>query len=157
MLRYDAARGALLLERLGPSLYELGHPLAEQLEVLVTVAGRVWRPAAGSGLPTGADKARQLVDFVATEWAELGHPCTEAAVENALACAARRIAAHDDERAVLVYGSNHRRPLGGVCEVQPMTDASTERAARTPDAPRGWRVPIEGSGGAISTNLLYTR
>jgi streptomycin 6-kinase len=108
LLRDDAGRGALLLERLGPSLYELGHPLAEQLEVLVTVAATVWRPAAGSGLPTGADKARQLVDFVATEWAELGRPCTEAAVEHALACAARRIAAHDDERAVLVHGDVHQ-------------------------------------------------
>ena len=35
--------GALLLEGLGPSLYELGHPLAEQLEILVTVAATVWR------------------------------------------------------------------------------------------------------------------
>jgi streptomycin 6-kinase len=108
LLRDDAARGALLLERLGPSLYELGHPLAERLEILVTAAATVWRPAAGSGLPTGADKACQLADFVTTEWEELGHPCTEAAVEHALACAARRIAAHDDERAVLVHGDVHQ-------------------------------------------------
>jgi streptomycin 6-kinase len=98
----------LLLERLGPSLYELGHPLAERLEILVTAAAAVWRPAPGSGLPTGADKARQLAGFVTTEWEELGHPCTEAAVEHALACAARRIAAHDDERAVLVHGDVHQ-------------------------------------------------
>ena len=74
----------------------------------MTVAATVWRPAAGSGLPTGADKARQLVDYVTTQWEELGHPCTEAAVEHALACAARRIAAHDDERAVLVHGDVHQ-------------------------------------------------
>jgi streptomycin 6-kinase len=108
LLRDDAARGALLLERLGPSLFELGRPLAERLEILVTAAVTVWRPAAGSGLPTGADKARQLAGFVTTEWEELGHPCTEAAVEHALACAARRIAAHDDERAVLVHGDVHQ-------------------------------------------------
>ena len=47
LLRDDAARGALLLERLGPSLYELGRPLAERLEILVTAAATVWRPAAG--------------------------------------------------------------------------------------------------------------
>jgi SAM-dependent methyltransferase len=64
--------------------------------------------AAGSGLPTGADKARQLVDFVTTECEELGHPCTEAAVEHALDCAARRMDAHDDERAVLVHGDIHQ-------------------------------------------------
>jgi streptomycin 6-kinase len=66
LLRHDAARGALLLERLGPSLYELGRPLAERLEILVTAAAAVWRPAAGSGLPTGADTARQLAGFVTT-------------------------------------------------------------------------------------------
>ena len=39
---------------------------------------------------------------------ELGHPCTEAAVEHALASAARHVAAHDDERAVLVHGDVHQ-------------------------------------------------
>jgi streptomycin 6-kinase len=108
LLRHDAARGALLLERLGPSLYELGRPLVQRLEILVATAAKVWRPAAGSGLPTGAAKARRLVDFVTTQWEELGHPCTEAAIDHALACAARRIAAHDDERAVLVHGDVHQ-------------------------------------------------
>ena len=108
LLRHDAARGALLLERLGASLHELGRPLAQRLEILVATAETVWRPAAGLGLPTGADQARRLMDFVTTQWEELGHPCTEAAVDHALACAARRIAAHDDERAVLVHGDVHQ-------------------------------------------------
>jgi streptomycin 6-kinase len=108
LLRHDAARGALLLERLGASLYELGRPLAQRLEILVATVATMWRPAAGSGLPTGPGKARRLVDFITTQWEELGHPCTEAAVDHALACAARRIAAHDDERAVLVHGDVHQ-------------------------------------------------
>jgi streptomycin 6-kinase len=108
LLRHDTARGALLLERLGPSLYELGRPLTQRLEVLVSTVATVWRPATGSGLPTGADRARRLADFVSTQWEELGHPCTEAAVEHALACALRREAAHDDERAVLVHGDAHQ-------------------------------------------------
>jgi streptomycin 6-kinase len=108
LLRHDAARGALLLERLGPSLYELGRPLAQRLEILVTTVATVWRPTAGLGLPTGADKARRLTEFVTTQWKELDHPCTEAAVDHALACAARRISAHDDGRAVLVHGDAHQ-------------------------------------------------
>jgi streptomycin 6-kinase len=108
LLRHDAARGALLLERLGASLYELGRPLAQRLEILVATVATMWPPAAGSGLPTGPGKARRLVDFITTQWEELGHPCTEAAVDHALACAARRIAAHDDERAVLVHGDVHQ-------------------------------------------------
>ena len=108
LLRHDAIRGALLLERLGPSLYELGRPLAQRLEILVATVATAWRPAADSGLPTGADKARRLVDSVTTQWEELDHPCTEAAFDHALACAARRIAAHDDARAVLVHGDVHQ-------------------------------------------------
>ena len=108
LLRDDAARGALLLERLGPPLYELRRPLAERLETLVSAVATVWRPAADAGLPTGADRARQLADFVTIEWEELGRPCSEAAIEDALSCAARREAAHDDERAVLVHGDAHQ-------------------------------------------------
>jgi streptomycin 6-kinase len=108
LLRADPPRGALLLEQLGRSLHELGVPIAARHEILVAAAKRVWRPAAGSGLPTGADKARWLVGFITATWEELGRPCSERAVDHALACAARRLAAHDDERAVLVHGDVHQ-------------------------------------------------
>ncbi len=107
LLRHDEARGALLLERLGPSLHDLGLPLAERLEILCATAARLWRPAPGTALPTGADKARWLIEHIRTSWAELGRPCSAAAVEHALACARRRAAAHDDDRAVLVHGDVH--------------------------------------------------
>ena len=108
LLREDAGRGALLLERLGRSLHELALPVEERLEILCSTAARVWRPAPGCGLPTGAEKGRWLVDFITRTWEELDHPCSERAVDHARACAARRIAAHDDERAVLVHGDVHQ-------------------------------------------------
>jgi streptomycin 6-kinase len=108
LLRDDAARGALLLERLGVSLHELALPIAERHEILCSTAARVWRPAPDCGLPTGAEKGRLLVEFITKTWEELDHPCSERAVDDALACAARRIDAHDDERAVLVHGDVHQ-------------------------------------------------
>ncbi len=131
LLRADEARGALLLERLGRPLSQLGLPLARRHEILCATAARVWRPAPPSGLhdglhsgglhsgglhsgglhgglPTGADKGRWLGEFIAATWPELDRPCSERAVEHALACAARRVAAHDDERAVLVHGDVHQ-------------------------------------------------
>lgn len=108
LLRGDATRGALLLERLGRSLYELALPIGRRHEILCSAASRVWRPAPGCGLPTGAEKARWLADFITTTWEELGRPCSERAVEQALACSKRRAAAHDDERAVLVHGDVHQ-------------------------------------------------
>jgi streptomycin 6-kinase len=107
LLRDDATRGALLLERLGRPLYDLGLPIGRRHEILCATATRVWRPAPDCGLPTGADKGRWLVDFITASWEELDQPCSERAIDHALACAERRIDAHRDERAVLVHGDIH--------------------------------------------------
>jgi streptomycin 6-kinase len=108
LLRADPDRGAMLLERLGPSLFDLAPPPAERLEILCSVAERFWRPAARLDLPTGAQKARWLAETIPPAWAELDRPCSERAIEHALACAERRAAAHDDHRAVLVHGDLHQ-------------------------------------------------
>jgi streptomycin 6-kinase len=108
LYRYDADRGALLMERLGRPLYELGLPLSRRLEILSATAALVWRPAPDCGLPTGADKARWLAEFIVRSWEELDRPCSEKAVDHALACARRREQAHRDERSVLVHGDVHQ-------------------------------------------------
>jgi streptomycin 6-kinase len=107
LLRDDVSRGALLLPRLGRSLHELALPIQQRHEILCSTVERVWRPAPGCGLPSGAEKGRWLVDQIEKTWSELNQPCSERAVDYALACAARRIGAHDDERAVLVHGDVH--------------------------------------------------
>ncbi len=108
LLRSDATRGALLLEALGPSLSDLGLPLKRRLEILCEAAGEVWRPAPDCGLPTGADKGRWLISFIESTWSSLGEPCSRNAVDHALECASRRIAAHCAERSVLVHGDVHQ-------------------------------------------------
>jgi streptomycin 6-kinase len=108
MYQHDASRGALLLERLGPSLSDLALPIERRHEILCSVGRRIWRPAPDSGLPTGAQKGRDLAEFITQTWEKLDRPCSEQAVEHALTCVERRIAAHDDERAVLVHGDLHQ-------------------------------------------------
>lgn len=108
LLRDDPDRGALLVERLGPSLFDLGWPVDRRLEVLTDAARKVWRPAAGLGLTTGTEKAAWLAEHIARLWEALDRPCTARAVDHALACAARREARHDDERAVLCHGDVHQ-------------------------------------------------
>jgi streptomycin 6-kinase len=108
LLREDADRGALLLERLGRPLHQLGLPIQRRHDILCATAAAVWRPAAGCGLPTGWDQARGLINFITTTWEALDRPCTERAVDHALASAARRIDAHNDERAVLIHGDVHQ-------------------------------------------------
>jgi streptomycin 6-kinase len=111
LLRADEPRGALLLERLGRPLHELGLPLARRLEILCATATRLWRPAPGPAhswdLPAGAEKARWLIGYIESTWPALNRPCTEQAVDYALACATRR-QAHDPERAVLTHGGIHQ-------------------------------------------------
>jgi streptomycin 6-kinase len=108
LLQDDAQRGALLLERLGRSLYELELPMRRRHEILCATAARVWRPVPDCGLPTGAEKGLWLANFITTSWNELDRPCSERAVEYALTCVRRRIDAHRDERAVLVHGDVHQ-------------------------------------------------
>jgi streptomycin 6-kinase len=108
LLRADETRDALLLERLGPAIAGYGMPLDTRLKIFTWLAPKVWRPAVGHGLPTGADKGRRLIDFITRTWADLDRPCTESAVDHAIECAERRIAAHDDERSVLVHGDIHQ-------------------------------------------------
>jgi streptomycin 6-kinase len=108
LLRDDVSRGALLLERLGRPLYELGLPVRRRHEILVSAARQIWRPAPESGLPTGAEKAAWLAEFVAAMWDELGEPCSRRAIELASECAEHRRAAHRDASAVLVHGDVHQ-------------------------------------------------
>ncbi len=107
LFRSDEGRGAMLLERLGAPLAESGLSPEERLEALCAAAMRLWRPAPDCGLPSGREKGRWLVRFIGETWEELNRPCLEQAVDYALACAERRIDAHDDERAVLVHGDIH--------------------------------------------------
>jgi streptomycin 6-kinase len=154
LLREDAARGAMLLERLGRSMHELALPFDQRLAILCSAAARIWRPAPGCGLPTGADR-RRLIEFITTTWEDLDRPCSERAIDYARDCAERRIAAHDGQRAVLVHAPPRRpvrtcpvaggayrlgrhRHLGvGLCR------ASTDRAALNQDRP-----PTRGSSDA---------
>jgi streptomycin 6-kinase len=108
LLREDRANGALLLERLGPSLYELSLPIGERQEILCSLAEKIWRPANDSDLPSGADKGRWLAGFIPRTWEDLDRPCSERAVEHALRCASNRVKAHDHELAVLVHGDVHQ-------------------------------------------------
>ncbi|MGH7921482.1 MAG: aminoglycoside phosphotransferase family protein [Candidatus Dormibacteraceae bacterium] len=108
LLEGDLPRGALLLEQLGPSLFDLRMPVRRRQEILVAAARRVWRPAPGADLPSGAEHAWSLADDAVSEWEALGRPCSERAVEHAVMCARRREAAHRPEGARLVHGDVHQ-------------------------------------------------
>jgi streptomycin 6-kinase len=108
LLDEDADHHAMLLERLGPTLQSLGLPLEQRLVAMCETVRPLWLRAPDRALPSGAQKARWLMDFITTTWENLGHPCSERVVDHALECARRRETAHRTERGVLVHGDVHQ-------------------------------------------------
>lgn len=108
LLRHDVSRGALLLERLGPALYDIVADPATRHDMLCDCAARLWRPvSADIDLPSGADLARRYAELLPRLWEDTGRPCSRATVEDAAACLDSRRRAHDERHAVLVHGDVH--------------------------------------------------
>ena len=108
LFEHDDSTPAMLLERLGPNLAELGMLLPQLLETIATTLRSFWRPVAvDCGLPTGAEQAVWLAEYITTSWDELGRPCGSGVIDRALAYCAERAAAFDSSQSVLVHGDAH--------------------------------------------------
>jgi streptomycin 6-kinase len=107
LYRADPHRGAILMERLGPSLETMGMPIERRHQILCEAARRIWRPV-DLDLPSGAEKAGQLIDFILEKWETLGRPLPNAVIDHAVRCARSRIEAHDPARSMLVHGDVHQ-------------------------------------------------
>lgn len=108
LLAHDDTVSAMLLERLGRNLDELGMPLPLLLETVATTLRSFWRPLDDDvDLPTGADKAMWLADMIVKTWEQLGRPCSREVVDRAVCYCDERAAAFETSRAVLVHGDAH--------------------------------------------------
>jgi streptomycin 6-kinase len=108
VLRHEAARCVMLLERLGPQLHQLDLPIDAQIKIICATLQEAWMPPPeGLQLMSGAEKAGSLAAFIETAWPELGKPCSERAVDKALSFADVRRQAFDPQNAVLAHGDAH--------------------------------------------------
>jgi len=110
VLEVHTEHRAMLLEGLGPALVELDLDVEEQIDVLAETMTCGWRrlpDGAGSALPTGADQAAGLAEFIMRQWDSLGRPCSRAVIDRALEFVERRRVAFDPSTAVLVHGDAH--------------------------------------------------
>ncbi|WP_395674676.1 aminoglycoside phosphotransferase family protein [Inquilinus sp.] len=109
LYRHDCAREAMLLERLGGRLADLGLPVEAQIDALCTALLQAWRPLpeGEGGFMTGAEKADSLAAFIRATWRDLGRPCTERAVDTACRFAEARRRAWDPAAAILAHGDAH--------------------------------------------------
>ena len=105
---HDEEAPAMLLERLGSNLDELGMPVADILEAIASTLCSFWRPIGiESGLRTGADQARWLARYIDDTWHALGEPCERPVIDRALEYCDRRIEQFDPRTTVLVHGDAH--------------------------------------------------
>lgn len=108
LLDADAGRRALLLERLGPSMYDLGVPRRQRHELLLDAVREMWRPVDSSiRLQRGSERAHWMIKRLERVWEQSHRACSERVLADAIACAERRASAHDDRRAVLCHGDLH--------------------------------------------------
>jgi streptomycin 6-kinase len=108
LLAHDASVPAMLLERLGPNLAELGLSVPEILEVITDTLRTFWRPVSvDEGLRTGEEQAHWLSRYIADTWEELDRPCERAVIDQALTFCDERAAAFDPTTVVLVHGDAH--------------------------------------------------
>lgn len=104
----DLERRALLLERLGPSMYDLGVPRRRRHELLLDAVKQMWRPVdSGVRLQSGSERARWTIERLEHVWEQSQRACSERVLADAIACAERRAAAYDAARAVLCHGDLH--------------------------------------------------
>lgn len=106
-LALDTDRHAMLLEPLGPSLADLGWPAERAIEVLCATLREAWLVPRSAVVPTDEDKATRLGRFVTELAARLAGRFPERVVPRALRYAARRAAAFDPDRCVVVHGDPH--------------------------------------------------
>ncbi len=108
LIEHDDAERAMVLERLGPNLAELGLDVPETLEAIAATLRAFWRPMDPEcELPTGVDQAQWLASYVVRTWEELDHPCPRDVIDRAVVLCDERSAAFDPAAAVLVHGDAH--------------------------------------------------
>jgi len=126
LLGLDASRGAMLLERLGPTLASLDLPPDAQMHALALALMNAWQPlAATSDFMTGADKAIWLGEFITEGQRSMAIPFSTAVIDAALSCAEKRRRAHRDDNIFLVHGDAHAH--NALLPVSPQPSASACR------------------------------
>jgi streptomycin 6-kinase len=108
LVRHDAPRRAMLLEKLGDRLDTLGLPYQQQIDIMCATLLQAWRPVPrGTTYPNGADKANGLAEAMIRMWYAASQPCAQKVLDTALMYCRDRAGAYRPEAAVLAHGDPH--------------------------------------------------
>mgnify|MGYP006119464105 CR=1 FL=1 len=105
---YDESSNALLLEKLGQPVADLGLPVLDQLRLICNTLSVAWVPMnEASHFATGAQKAEWLAESIAANWIAQDKPCSKAVIDLATRFTEARAQAHRAADCVLVHGDPH--------------------------------------------------
>jgi streptomycin 6-kinase len=108
LLAHASDAPAMLLERLGPNLADLGFTVEQILAAIADTLPTFWRSVDDDiELRTGAEQAQWLARYIVTTWEALGRPCDRRVIDRAVELCDRRADAYSPERSVLVHGDSH--------------------------------------------------
>jgi len=117
LYHHNRAERAMVVERLGPPMWQQHWPQDRELPVYCAAVQEAWKVEfVRRDLIDGAGKAAWLEDFIPRTWESLQRPCSERTVALALDFAARRRNAFDPARAVICHGDAHPGNLLGPLE-----------------------------------------
>lgn len=119
LLRHDAGRNAMMLEKLGERLDSVEIPYPQKIDIACATLIGAWMPVPlDTSYVTGAQKAASLAADILAMWERGGQPCPAAVIETALRYCKERAVLYRPEGAVLAHGDPH---IGNIL-ADPATD-----------------------------------
>ena len=106
----DLEKKACLIERLGPSLNQLGYPIGKQLQIICSTLQKTWQlPIENAKLTVG--NVDWFEEFIKDAYEKQHHPCTKEVLDQALSYLASRKENEKPSEFVLIHGDPHNNNI----------------------------------------------
>ncbi|GHU86796.1 hypothetical protein FACS189476_00770 [Spirochaetia bacterium] len=107
LLRYDLPKRAMLLEKLGKPLKDLGYSHEEEIRIICGTLQSSWAPVHNTLLSGSHETLQWFQKFIRPQWKELQQPCPEFVIDAAYDLLSRREHECSPNEFVLIHGDAH--------------------------------------------------
>lgn len=130
LLNYDLDHRAVLLEKLGSPLKDVGYSMENQIEIICNTLKKSWRKSIPKDhkLQSSKDIINWFLNFIPKIWEELNSPCSRQLIDKTLDFLQSRLLNNSKEKSVLVHGDAHSGNI-----LQDMTESQPSFKLIDPD------------------------
>ena len=108
LIACDVGKRAMLLERLGRPLADMGYSIRKQIRIICETLMKTWAiPLENPALPDGGESIGWFKGFIPAEYERRGKPCPQKVIDQAVRFLEAREAAKNPAEYVLVHGDAH--------------------------------------------------